>query len=193
LVNQQKIASVFSFRLGHSGSELLLGGVNSNHYSGSINWTPVSQQAYWTIGVDGILINNQKVAGLQGQSSIIDTGTTLTYGSYDDVRTVYRNVPGAKDMSIAYGDDYKGYWTIPCGSIPSVAFGFGGKYWTINPKTFNLGKASSGSQDCVGALIGQDPNASGLGNTMLIGDAFLTNVYAVFDAGSARVGFAAPK
>lgn len=74
----------------------------------------------------------------------------------------------------AYGADYQGYHTFPCSSSPSVSLAFGGKYFTVGSKAFNLGKVASGSKDCVAAIVGQDPKASGLGQTWLIGDAFLS-------------------
>ena len=56
------------------------------------------------------------------------------------------------------------------------------------PSSFNLGKVSSGSQYCVGALAGQD---LGLGsNVWLLGDSFMKNVYTVFSFDQNSVGFA---
>ena len=60
----------------------------------------------------------------------------------------------------------------------------------IPPSAMNLGRIEQGSSQCVGAMVGQDPQASGLGNTFLLGDAFLQGNYAVFDVGNARMGFA---
>lgn len=54
--------------------------------------------------------------------------------------------------------------------------------------SFNLGRVSSGSQYCVGALAGQD---LGLGsNVWLLGDSFMKNVYSVFSFDQNSVGFA---
>lgn len=33
------------------GGELVLGGVDTSLYSGQIIWTPVTQEAYWQIGI----------------------------------------------------------------------------------------------------------------------------------------------
>ena len=48
--------------------------------------------------------------------------------------------------------------------------------------------SSGGTQYCVGSLVGS--GGLGMGNTWLTGDAFLQAVYAVFDQGQNRVGFA---
>ena len=55
-------------------------------------------------------------------------------------------------------------------------------------RSFNLGKTSSTSKYCVGALAGQD---LGLGsNVWLLGDSYMKNVYSVFSFDQNAVGFA---
>lgn len=38
---------------GGSGSELTFGGYDPSHFSGSLNWIPVTKQGYWQIALDG--------------------------------------------------------------------------------------------------------------------------------------------
>lgn len=77
LVSQHKVpASIFSFRLASSSSELYLGGINSNHYSGDLTYATVTQKTYWTIGLGGVKVGNKAIS-IQGKASVIDTGTTL--------------------------------------------------------------------------------------------------------------------
>ena len=52
-----------------------------------------------------------------------------------------------------------GYYTYPCAAAPSISFSFGqtfGEQWAISPESLNLGKVSSGSDRCVGAIVGAD-------------------------------------
>lgn len=35
-----------------TGSELILGGYNTNHYTGSLVWIPLSSETYWQITMD---------------------------------------------------------------------------------------------------------------------------------------------
>jgi cathepsin D len=54
--------------------------------------------------------------------------------------------------------------------------------------SFNLGPTSEGSDQCIGALVGQN---LGLGrNVWLLGDSFMKNAYTSFDFGTNQVGFA---
>lgn len=34
------------------GGELLFGGFDSSHFTGTLNWVPVTQQGYWQIQLD---------------------------------------------------------------------------------------------------------------------------------------------
>ncbi|KAF9368412.1 hypothetical protein CPB97_004648, partial [Podila verticillata] len=49
-------AGQFSFKLvaAESGSELFVGGADSNLFTGSINWNPVTQQGFWQVALDAI-------------------------------------------------------------------------------------------------------------------------------------------
>jgi cathepsin D len=75
---------VFAMKLTSSGSELTLGGVNSDLYSGDFTYVPVTQEGYWQINFDALNVNGQQVVG--STSAIVDSVcffilglTTLTY------------------------------------------------------------------------------------------------------------------
>ncbi|XP_007523180.1 cathepsin E isoform X2 [Erinaceus europaeus] len=42
---------------GGLGSELIFGGYDHSHFSGSLNWVPVTKQGYWQIALDSMLWN----------------------------------------------------------------------------------------------------------------------------------------
>lgn len=62
----------FSFALLQDGAELYLGGTDSSKYSGSITYTPVTQQAYWQVNMDSANVDGKTV--VSNTQAIIDTG-----------------------------------------------------------------------------------------------------------------------
>ncbi|KAL1716894.1 aspartic peptidase domain-containing protein, partial [Schizophyllum commune] len=185
--NAQKQGAVasnsFGFYLAEQGSELFVGGTNDKLYTGDFEYHETDpSEGYWL--TTGATLNVNGQAAAQDFETIIDSGTTIMYGPPEVVKQVYSSIEG----STTY-DEANGMYTFPCDSAPTVAFNWGGKDWEVTAENFNLGKTEQGSSDCVGALAGQD---LGLGdNTWLIGDAFMKNVYTVFDFEQNAVGFAA--
>lgn len=186
LVAQNKPTDpVFAFKFAALGSELFLGGVNTNLYKGNFTYAPVTTRGYWQVNMDSVAVNSKN--NVVGRiSAVIDTGTTLIVGDAANVKKFYAAIPGSKDASGTLG---AGYYTIPCNSFPTVKFTFGGTPFTIAPSTLNLGAASRGSKDCVSGLV----SSASSQNFWIIGDVFLKNVYSVFDLGNNRVGFATLK
>ncbi|KAI0666019.1 acid protease [Trametes maxima] len=173
---------VFGFKLASSGSELYLGGTNSDLYSGSIEYHDVdTSTGFWQITGAKAYVGSK--AAVSGFETIIDSGTTIMYGPPSAVKTFYKSVSGS-----AVYDSSQGYYSFPCDSPPSVSFSWGGKKWAITEENFSLGETESGSGKCVGALAGQD---IGLGsNVWLLGDSFMKNVYTAFSFDDDAVGFA---
>ncbi|CUA70772.1 hypothetical protein RSOLAG22IIIB_09107 [Rhizoctonia solani] len=186
LYSQGKISSpTFSFRLASSGSELYLGGANTNKYTGDITWVPVTNKTYW------VTEGATKVGGNVGYSGsmIIDSGTTLIVGPSNSVQRWWSNVPNSQpcDVNIC---NTTGYYTFPCSSPPSVSFTFSGRDFPISPSDLNLGPTDSTTgSTCIGAIMGMDTVPV---NSWIVGDTFMKNVYTVFDEANFRVGFATP-
>ncbi|GAA5951141.1 hypothetical protein JCM3765_002396 [Sporobolomyces pararoseus] len=182
LISQGKVASPqFSFKLTPSGASLDLGSMVSSRYvAGTTQWTPVTSQSYWNIKAT-TAVNGKAVSALGTFSAIADTGTTLIVAPPSWAQTFYAQIPGSAPYSSG------GYYTFPCSSVPSVSFSFPGSStaWTIPTSMFNLGRVSTGSTSCVGAIVGQDVGIQ----TVILGDRFLSSVYSTYDVGNNRVGF----
>ncbi|GAA5952922.1 hypothetical protein JCM8115_002384 [Rhodotorula mucilaginosa] len=168
-------------QLGNSAaSELYLGGLNSAKYvAGTTGYTPVISQTYWAINTN-VAVNGQAVSGLGTLAAIADTGTTLIVVPTADAQTFWASVPGAAPYSGGGG-----YYTFPCNQAPKVTFQFPGSLTKWATPYLNLGTVSYGSNQCVGAIVGQD---AGL-NAWILGDSFLKGVYTTFDFANNRVGF----
>ncbi|KAI9454064.1 acid protease [Lactarius psammicola] len=179
LISQGKVdQQVFSFYLAKQGSELYIGGTNPSHYSGDLTYVPVTTEGYWQVNFDGVGVNGTQVK--QGASAIVDTGTTMIIGETDGINALFAKIPGSRQVD-------NGLHTIPCDFNTPISVRFGGKDFTVDPKTFNLGYYDSGSTECLAGAASDD---SLRGKFWIIGDVFLQNVYTVFDVGNGRVGFA---
>ncbi|KAF8823613.1 hypothetical protein HHX47_DHR9000085 [Lentinula edodes] len=172
----------FGFYLASSGSELYLGGANSDLYSGSIEYHDVdTSTGFWQIS--GASIASDGTTAVSDFATIIDSGTTIMYGPPSAVKEFYAQVSGSKLY-----DSANGFYSFPCESAPEVSFSWGGDSFTVSADNFNLGTTSSGASTCVGALAAED---LGLGDsTWLLGDSWMKNVYTVFSFSKTAVGFA---
>ncbi|KAI8578993.1 hypothetical protein K450DRAFT_244497 [Umbelopsis ramanniana AG] len=165
------------------GGELTIGGINSAHYTGEIQYLTVPVKKYWQLNMSSIGIN-QKTFDYKGSSTIVDTGTTLIILPMNLTQDIYSEIPGTRFNSTA------GY-TIPCNlsqSTEQITF-------TLNGLPFPINVA-----DIVREEVGDGYCNSGVAGTTseftILGDTFLKSYYAVFDYGVntiARIGLAPSK
>jgi len=86
LVNQKLVTQpIFAFWLNRDpnskpgfGGELVLGGVNPNHYTGDIHYVDVISKTYWEFNTDSIAIGSKYYC--KNCKAIADTGTSLIAG-----------------------------------------------------------------------------------------------------------------
>ncbi|KAH9832948.1 aspartic peptidase domain-containing protein [Rhodofomes roseus] len=181
-VNQKAVdQGVFAFKLSSSDSQLYIGGTDNSLYSGDIEYHDLSSssQGFWQISGASAVVNNK--SAVSNFDTIIDSGTTIAYGPPDAVKQFYAAIDGSSEY-----DSQNGYYSVPCDSIPTIAFSWGSNNWEISSDTFNLGTTSDGN--CQGAIAAQD---LGLGdNVWLLGDTLMRNVYTAFSVDNNAVGFA---
>jgi len=101
LMSQDLVAEpVFSFWLyrdpnNPNGGELVLGGLDPNHYTGDIFYIPLANQTYWEFGLADIQLAGHSLGYCTGDChAIADTGTSLLAGP-SDVVTDLNNRLGA--------------------------------------------------------------------------------------------------
>ncbi|PCH35995.1 acid protease [Wolfiporia cocos MD-104 SS10] len=177
------------------GGVFTLGGTNSTLYTGSIEFQSLvdsSSPTFWMLDVSSVTVQGKSVSIPTGSSAqaAIDTGTTLIGGPSEAVKNVYAAIPGSQALS----GQYNGFYAFPCSTTVNVSMAFGGSSWPISPEDMNLGPMQEGSNYCVGGIFDLDLGSdvsSGNGNpSWVVGDTFLKNVYSVFRASPAAVGFA---
>ncbi|KAE8216509.1 hypothetical protein CF327_g316 [Tilletia walkeri] len=173
MFDQKSVSSnLFGFGLWAQGARLDLGHFPAR-YAKSLVYSPVdSSKGYW--------LANFQVTGLsQTQTGAIDTGTTLIIGPPEAVRTIF------KSLGIKVVEKGGQVWgTYPVDKVPTLSFTFGGHAFTVGKDALSFTDAN-GQTTC--GFIGAD---LGVGPPWIIGGCFLQDVYAVFDAGNSRVGFA---
>ncbi|KAH9988466.1 aspartic peptidase domain-containing protein [Russula compacta] len=174
------------------GGVLTFGGTNSTLYQGSIDFqpftSPVNDGSFWLQNVAGVTVNGKSVTIGSGNSAAIDTGTTLIGGPTEAVTAIWAAVDGVQPLS----GNMDGYFAFPCSSPPQIAISFGGPSWPISTEDINLGSIGKGL--CLGAIFdltaGTNVKPSSSQPAWIVGDTFLKNVYSVFRANPAAVGFA---
>ncbi|CAN8103757.1 unnamed protein product [Discula destructiva] len=156
--------------------QLTFGATDASRYTGDIAYTAVNSDAGgdWAIAMDNVAYNGTK-AGVTGRLAYIDTGTTYAFAPSADVAALHKLVPGA-----ASSDGVM--YTAPCDSNQSIVVTFSGVSYEISVKDWLSAPSTSGV--CTSNIYGREVVAG----AWLLGDVFLKNVYAVFDADASRVG-----
>ncbi len=117
---------MFGFKLASNGSELFLGGTDTDLYTGSIEYHKIdTSTGFWQATGGSAIVGSKKA--VSNFDTIIDSGTTLMYGPTAAVKTFYAAIPGS-----AVFDSSEGLYSFPCDSLPTVGFSWGGKTWQIS-------------------------------------------------------------
>ena len=193
----------------------MTGTTNSSLYTGQIDYQSLQSvdsgsPSYWSLPITSLSVNSASVSLPSSSSSLaaIDTGTSLIGGPDTVVAALYALIPNSAPGT----GNYEGYYTyrtsshpfvisyctvltirffIACSTSVTVALSFGGQTWSIAPSDFKLTQSSN--DQCVGSvfIFSSGNTDSSNGPSWVIGDTFLKNVYTVFRANPASIGFAA--
>ncbi|XP_048409059.2 pepsin A-like isoform X3 [Stegostoma tigrinum] len=179
LVDEPLFSVYLTRQDGASGSEIVFGGIDTNHYTGQIHWVPVTYEAYWQILIDRVTINGQVVACSGGCPAIVDTGTSLLVGPSTPINNI--------QQSIGATPTYYGQYNINCNNLnnmPDVVFTINGVDFPLPAQAYTLQQNFDNQQSC----------SSGFGVTggslWILGDVFIGEYYSIFDVGNNRVGLA---
>jgi hypothetical protein len=108
----------------------------------------VNTQGFWEAAMDAVTVDG-KDAGLQGRTSILDTGTTLIVAPIPDAEAVHNLIQGSKT-------DGQGQFTVPCTFNQSVALSFGKTVFAIDPRDVAIQPVDPNDPtgDCVSGISG---------------------------------------
>lgn len=193
----------------HADGRYLFGGIDAAVYAAEdqLHYVPLSDDArFWEFVFTGYHVAGQGYWYLSHWKVIADTGTTFMLLSTDVVNQYYSQVPGA--VFTAVDEQGDGYWSYPCdlrlnsnatsNELPDFSIGFDNDWFATVPGRFlnysvlppeaepESDQHSAEPSSCMGALQ-IVPAGSEFG---ILGDVFLKAVYAVFDVGNKRIGFA---
>lgn len=209
LVAQGKVEEpVFAFYLGdNQPGELTIGGMDSNHYKGELNYVPLKSATYWAVELEGLEIGGQKVTSVT--TAIVDSGTSLLAGPKAEVAAIAELV-GA---SAFFGGEY----LVDCAAdLPAIDVTLGGRVYTLEGSDYVIeasgvclfamvGLDLGGKEDDQGRVAasmlrgppssgdkndGGEDEMEGPGPLWILGDVFMRKYYTVFDYQNERVGFA---
>jgi hypothetical protein len=189
LVNSKKLSeNVFAFYLGSGGAkgELVLGGVDPDHYTGDFSYSPVVETApgkfgYWALAMDDVKIGHDSVSNVR--KAIVDSGTSLIAVATADMAKIAAKV-GATQMGPIppLNKEYK----IDCkADAPNIDFVIGGKTYTLTKEDYII----NGGGTCLFGFMGMDVPAPA-GPLYILGDVFMRAHYVKFDIDNKRLGFA---
>jgi len=195
ILNQKLVSDqVFSFWLnkdpnGALGGELLLGGIDSDHFIGTPTYVPLTSQTYWQFKLDDILYRETSLGycGATGCNAIADTGTSLIAGPTADMRALNLKL-GA--ITITNGEAILDCKLIPV--MPNVTFVLSGTKFSFSPAEYVLQVTSANETECISGFLGIDIPPP-YGPLWILGDVFISSYYTIFDFGNTRVGFARAK
>ncbi|EMD90813.1 hypothetical protein COCC4DRAFT_68584 [Bipolaris maydis ATCC 48331] len=144
------------------------------------NYTPVdSSQGFWQIESTSATINGQTI-NRSGNTSIMDTGTTLCLVDDSLVEAVYKAIPGSK-----YDESNQGY-LFPANTsvdqLPQVTLAIGNQQVEFQKE--DLGFADAGNGMVYGSI-----QSRGSMNMDIYGDAVLKAIYAIFDMNNGQPRF----
>ncbi|XP_054837019.1 pepsin B-like [Eublepharis macularius] len=163
------------------GGELILGGVDTQLFSGQITWAPVTREVYWQIGIEEFAIGNQATGWCsQGCQAIVDTGTFLLAVPQQYMGNFLQAV-GAQQ--------YNGEYVVNCNnvqSMPTITFVINGSQFPLPPSAYVANNNGYCSVQIEATYL---PSPTGQ-PLWILGDVFLKEYYSVYDMANNRVGFA---
>jgi len=163
-------------------SEVTFGGVNKNHYTGSLTKIPLRRKAYWEVDLDAITFGKE-TAEMDNTGVILDTGTSLI--------ALPSTIAELLNKEIGAKKSYNGQYTVDCSvrdSLPDISFKLSGYDFAISAYDYILEVQGS----CISTFMGMDIPAP-VGPLAILGDAFLRKWYSIYDLEKGTVGLAKAK
>ncbi|CAH1406897.1 unnamed protein product [Nezara viridula] len=187
LVDQGLTHGVFTFLLRRKGSsmdysqngELIFGGIDHKLITErEPTYSPVIKgSGYWQIKMDRVEINGKPLGCTYGCQAIIASNFPGIWGPTGEVGYMYKAIGAA--LHEACEPD----------RLPTISFVINGRRFNLTGRDYVLvGRDNESRKGCVPQIHQYNFTISGA--EWILGDAFISKVYTIFDVERARVGFA---
>lgn len=144
-----------------------------------ISYAPVdNSQGFWQVDSASATVNGKTIKR-SGNTTIMDTGTTLALVDDDFCKAIYDAIPGSK-----YDNQQQGYLipsSITADQLPDVTVAIGSKQFTIQKE--DIAFADAGQGYLYGGI-----QSRGDMTFDIFGDTVLKGIYAIFDIGNTQFG-----
>ncbi|XP_062854670.1 renin [Trichomycterus rosablanca] len=166
------------------GGELVLGGTDSNYYTGSFNYVSTKGKGKWEVTMKGVSVGADTLLCAKGCSAVIDTGSSFITGPASSVSIMMKAI-GAVELA-------EGGYTVNCdlvSSLPSVIFQLGDQEYPLTQEDYILWQSQFGEDICMVTFRALDiPPPTG--PVWILGANFIARYYTAFDRKNNRIGFA---
>jgi len=169
------------------GGELMLGGTNTNYYTGPFTYVNLTSETYWQFAMDNLMLVGSTLSyctAAKPCKAICDTGTSLIAGPTAEINAINTKLGAVP---------FNGEGIFPScdviATLPNVTVTLNGIKFNLTPKDYVLQVTALGQTECISGFLGIDiPPPTG--PLWILGDVFISTYYTVFDFDNERVGFA---
>nr|UHM21926.1 cathepsin D2 [Zabrotes subfasciatus] len=181
------------------GGNVILGFVDKKHVhhvkypNGSIiydeiKYLPIDPTQYWQFSMDRILVSTSKnvinmTLCAEGCKAISDTSSTRIIGPEDEIAKIHNFI---KAQRFFLGD----IWTVTCSTVnklPKIDFVLGGQHFRLKGPDYIVRATFSSMEICISAF--GPNNVPTEENLWVLGGAFLSEFYSIYDIENKQIGF----
>ncbi|XP_050051344.2 cathepsin D-like [Dermacentor andersoni] len=182
--------SVFSFYLGSSSSgrpagELVLGGINHEHFRGSMHYVSVTKKRHWEFKMDRVQAGSDKRFCVGGCWTVVDSGSSFIEGPGEEIDGISRVIGAQKTEHGKYLVDCK-----KVSKLPKLVFTIGGRQHKLKGADYIVKLLASDNRVRCYAGFGTTDDYGTKKPLWILGQVFMRKFYTVFDRDADRIGFA---
>nr|CDJ86791.1 Peptidase A1 domain containing protein [Haemonchus contortus] len=172
--------AVFAFWLSRNddGGELTICGIDPSRYKGPIYWVPLISETYWAVELVGITVGADSADPFHipvNYMAIVDSGSSNILGPSKYIQEILYQI-GVEELEIIDCSQASGY--------PLIAFSVGRYKFILGGQQYFVENGGGLCSPAFQSISFENDRG------WILGDAFMSNLYTIFDHANKRVGFA---